>query len=94
MRKGTPLEPAATRPAAAGEPKIEAAPRPTGFDITAAPRAILRESIRLIYSVLGEERLGTAQANAWASVCADRERARNRAEITRLLAQTRADSRP
>jgi len=32
-------------------------------------------------SVLGAERVPTAQANAWAAVCADRERARIRAEV-------------
>ena len=37
------------------------------FDVTAAPRAVLRESVRLLYRFLGEERLGTARANAWAN---------------------------
>ena len=58
-------------------------------DLTAAPRAVLRESVRLLYRVLGEERLGTASGNAWAAVCADRERARDRAEVVRLLAAAR-----
>ena len=56
-----------------------------GPDLTAAPRAVLRESVRILYRVLGEERLGTAQANAWAAVCADRKRSAERAEIARLL---------
>jgi hypothetical protein len=56
-----------------------------GPDLTAAPRAVLRESVRILYRVLGEERLGTAQANAWAAVCADREHAAERAEINRIL---------
>jgi hypothetical protein len=64
-----------------------AAVRPV--DITAAPRAVLRESVRLLYRVLGEDRLGTARANAWAAVCADRERAVERAELTRILANGR-----
>lgn len=59
-------------------------------DLTAAPRAVLRESVRLLYRVLGEQRLGTASANAWAAVCADRERARHRAEMVRLIARSRA----
>ena len=53
----------------------------TGPDLTAAPRAVLRESVRILYRVLGEERLGNASENAWAAVCADRERAKARAEI-------------
>jgi hypothetical protein len=58
-------------------------------DLTAAPRAVLRESVRILYRVLGEDRLGTAAGNAWAAVCADRERARDRAEVARLLAEAR-----
>jgi hypothetical protein len=62
----------------------------TGPDLTAAPRAVLRESVRILYRVLGEERLGSASSNAWAAVCADRERARDRAELARLF----SDGRP
>jgi hypothetical protein len=54
------------------------------FDVTAAPRAVLRESVRLLYRVLGEERLGTARGNAWEAVCANRESARSREELARL----------
>jgi hypothetical protein len=61
----------------------------TPIDLTAAPRAVLRESVRLLYRVLGERRLGTARGNAWAAVCADRERARGRAEMSRLLEAAR-----
>jgi hypothetical protein len=60
-----------------------------GIDLTAAPRAVLRESVRLLYQVLGEERLGSASGNAWAAVCADRQRAKDRAEVFRLLAAAR-----
>jgi hypothetical protein len=59
--------------------------RAQAVDVTAGARALLRESVRMLYRVLGERRLGTAQGNAWAAVCADRERARQRAELTRLL---------
>jgi hypothetical protein len=65
-------------------------PERSGPDLTAAPRAVLRESVRILYRVLGEERLGTASANAWAAVCADRERARDRAEMARLLSKVRS----
>jgi hypothetical protein len=58
-------------------------------DLTAAPRAVLRESMRLLYRVLGEERLGSARGNAWAAICADRERAQARAEADRLIAGMR-----
>jgi hypothetical protein len=56
----------------------------------AAPRAVLRESVRILYRVLGEERLGTASGNAWAAVCADRERARDRAEVARLISKSQS----
>jgi hypothetical protein len=55
------------------------------FDVTAAPRAVLRESVRLLQRVLGDEVIGDARANAAAAVRADRERARVHAEATRLL---------
>ena len=58
-------------------------------DVTAAPRAVLRESVRLLYRVLGEARLGSARANAWACVCADRKRAGARAEVNRMLTAAR-----
>jgi hypothetical protein len=58
-------------------------------DLTAAPRAVLRESVRLLYRVLGEDRLGSASGNAWSAVCADRQRARDRAEVVRMLAAAR-----
>ena len=64
--------------------------RTSSPDLMAAPRAVLRESVRILYRVLGEERLGTASGNAWAAVCADRERARNRAEVARLMSESRA----
>jgi hypothetical protein len=61
----------------------------TGFDISAAPRAVVGTAADLIYrvgcSVLGAEKLPTAKSNAWAAVCADRERARDREELRRLL---------
>jgi hypothetical protein len=58
--------------------------RPGQVDITAAPRAVLRESVRILYRVLGEDRLRTARGNAWEAICADRENARGRAELDRL----------
>jgi hypothetical protein len=58
-------------------------------DISAAPRAVIATAADLIYrvgrSVLGDERVPTAQGNAWAAVCADRKRASERAEVMRWL---------
>lgn len=69
---------------------VTTTPTPTpAVDLTAAPRAVLRESVRLLNRVLGEDRLGSAQANAWAAICVDRERARERAEVARLIASAR-----
>ena len=60
------------------------------LDVTAPPRAVLSATIRVLYRVLGEERLRTARGNAWEAVCADRERADARAEVQRMLAAARA----
>ena len=58
---------------------------PTRVDLSAGPRAVVSTAAGLLYkvslSVLGAERVPTARANAWAAVCADRERAKARAEI-------------
>ena len=62
---------------------------PTTFDVTAAPRAVLRESLRLLGRVLGEARLGNAHANVRAAIRADEERARARAEVARMLEDAR-----
>lgn len=70
----------------------------TTVDITAAPRAVIGATAGLLFrvgrSVLGEGRLPTAQANAWAAVCADRQRAQERAELQRWLANGRARRTP
>jgi hypothetical protein len=61
----------------------------TNIDFSAAPRVVVATAADLIYrvgcSVVGPERVPTAKSNAWAAVCADRERARERAEVQRLL---------
>jgi hypothetical protein len=70
-------------------------------DITAGPRAVIGATAGLLYrvgcSVLGQSRVPTAQANAWAAVCVDRKRAQERAELERWLTsgrQRRAPSTP
>ncbi len=68
-------------------------PTHTAVDITAAPRAVIGATAGLLYkvgrSVLGEDRLPTAQGNAWAAVCADRQRAEERAAFERWIANGR-----
>jgi hypothetical protein len=59
------------------------------IDLTAAPRALLRESVRLLYRVFGERRLRTARGNAWEAVCEDRERAADRDRAGQALASAR-----
>jgi hypothetical protein len=67
--------------------------RTTSIDLVAAPRVVVGTAAELIYrvgrSVLGAERLPTAKSNAWAAVCADRERAREREEVERLVSGIR-----
>ena len=62
-------------------------------DLSAGPRAVVATAAGLIYrvgvSVVGAENVPTARANAWAAVCADRERAREREEVARLIAAVR-----
>ncbi len=63
--------------------------RPT-VDLSAAPRAVIGTAAGILYrvgcTVLGEDRVPTARANAWSAVCADQQRARERAEVQRWLA--------
>jgi hypothetical protein len=63
--------------------------RPT-VDLSAAPRAVIGTAADLLFrvgrTVLGEERIPTARANAWSAVLADQQRARERAEVQRWLA--------
>ena len=64
------------------------------IDLTAAPRALLRESVRLLYRVFGERRLRTARGNAWEAVCANRERSADRDRVGRMVASARTADRP
>jgi hypothetical protein len=63
-------------------------------DLTAAPRAVLRESVRILYRVFGERVLRTARGNAWEAVCADRESAADRARVVRTLRSARRRRKP
>lgn len=60
-------------------------------DVTGAPLAILSTAAEVLFvvgrSVFGPERVPTARSNAWRAVCADRERARARAEAQRVLSR-------
>jgi hypothetical protein len=59
------------------------------IDFSAAPRAVVGTAADLIFrlgcTVLGPANVPTAKDNAWAAVCADRERAREREEVSRLV---------
>jgi hypothetical protein len=50
---------------------------------------MLRESVRLLHRMLGDEVMGDAQANARSAMRADKERAQARAEVARLLEAAR-----
>jgi hypothetical protein len=58
---------------------------PTRVDLSAGPRVVVSTAAGLLYkvgtSVLGAARVPTARANAWAAVCAAREREKVRAVI-------------
>jgi hypothetical protein len=62
-------------------------------DLSAAPRAVVATAAGLIYrvgcTVVGPHNMPTAKANAWSAVCADRERAKEREEVARLIARAR-----
>jgi hypothetical protein len=59
-------------------------------DLSTASRAVVGTAADLLYvlgrTVLGQDRVPTARDNAWAAVCADRERAQERAAVQRWLA--------
>jgi hypothetical protein len=67
----------------------------TTVDISAAPRAVIGTAAELFYwvgrSVFGDERMPTAKDNAWAAVCEDRERARQRDETQQWFALANLD---
>jgi hypothetical protein len=74
------------------ERPVEPAPAPTAphqRDITAVPRAFLvlgtRFLDRLQRVLVDEEHISTASGNAWAAVCADRDRAAARADLHERL---------
>lgn len=60
------------------------------IDLTSVPRAVLSITLGVLRTVertvTADGRSPTARANAWAAVCADRERARQRDEIRRTVA--------
>jgi hypothetical protein len=62
--------------------------RQQGVDLSSAPRVVVGAAAEFIdlvgRSMLGPKWMPTAKANAWAAVCADRERARVRAEVMRI----------
>jgi hypothetical protein len=69
---------------------MAAPPRHASVDLSAAPRVVIGTAADLLFrvgrSVFGEDRIPTARANAWAAVCADMQRARERDETQRWIA--------
>jgi hypothetical protein len=67
--------------------------QPVGVrDITVIPRAVISAAVGVVHSVeraVGAGPIRTAQGNAWEAVCADRDRARHRAEVGRVVAGMR-----
>lgn len=70
--------------------EMGAASGPPGRDLSAIPRAVLSAAVGVVQTleraVVGEERMRTARGNAWEAVCADRARARQQAEVDRVVA--------
>ncbi|MEV0395720.1 hypothetical protein AB0I07_21745 [Polymorphospora rubra] len=76
---------------------MNTAERGTPIGLLSIPRAVLSIATGVVDTVeramVGEARIRTARGNAWAAVCADRERANQRAEIQRLVAALNATGR-
>ncbi|RKR87138.1 hypothetical protein BDK92_1411 [Micromonospora pisi] len=60
------------------------------IDLTSIPRAVAAAAIGVVHSVeravVGDARASTARGNAWAAICADRDRAHQRAEVRAMVA--------
>ncbi|MEV4628424.1 hypothetical protein AB0J90_19360 [Micromonospora sp. NPDC049523] len=60
------------------------------IDLISIPRAVASVAIGVVHSVeravVGDARVRTARGNAWAAICADRDRAHQRAEIRAMVA--------
>ena len=67
------------------------------IDVTSIPRAVLSAAIGVVHTVervvIGDARIRTARGNAWEAICADRDRARRRAEIQAQVATLTAAPR-
>ena len=70
-------------------------PAETGF--AAVSRAVVSYAAELLSGVerkvLGEDKVRTAQGNAWAAMCADRARAQARADMDAMVAALAARPR-
>ena len=71
-------------------------PAETGF--AAVSRTVVSYAAELLAGVerkvVGEDRIRTAQGNAWAAMCADRARAQARADMDAMVAALAARPRP
>jgi hypothetical protein len=65
------------------------------IDLTTISRAVAAAAAGVLHTVeramVGDGHPRTARGNAWEAVCADRERARQRAEIRRMVAALTAE---
>ncbi|MFK3982168.1 hypothetical protein ACI2K4_17540 [Micromonospora sp. NPDC050397] len=69
----------------------------SAIDLTSIPRAVAAVAIGVVHSVeravVGDGRVRTARGNAWAAICADRDRAHQRAEVRAMVAALTAPGR-
>ncbi len=70
---------------------------PAGTGFAAVSRAVVPDAAELLAGVerriVGEDRIRTAQGNAWAAMCADRARAQARADMDAMVAALAARPR-
>ncbi len=86
--RATAARSAPTRPAVGrSAPTRPAGATARGVDITAAPRAVITLASELVNRFFGGQ--PSARDNAWQAVCADRERAAERAELASVLREAR-----
>lgn len=69
---------------------MRSAERGSTIDLITIPRAVLSIAVGVVHTVeramVGDAHVRTARGNAWEAICADRERAHQRDEVRRLVA--------
>ena len=73
---------------------MHTAERGSTIDLITIPRTVLSVAVGVVHTVeramVGDARIRTAKGNAWEAICADRERAHQRDEVRRLVAELAA----